>query len=367
MTKRGGRAPGNDGHGYDPAAAGLGDLFGNEHADRLEQESPGLERIKAPVPALGRTAKVLLKAHTAIMDRQGPVTDIDFQHTVFCQTSLPYRPTDARIWEREQGNVSLRIEAGSAYDPSVRRWVDLPMPHGEKPRLVLIHLNGEALRTGSPMVDVQDSMTAFIRTLGIDTNGRNLRTMKDQLARLSAAAMRMAITEDGRNVQINTHIVGAFDLWFPKDENQRVLWPTTVRLSDDYFGSLTRHAVPLDHTAVAALKGSALCLDIYAWLAQRLYRVPKNRGQIITWPALKAQFGAEYGRLDNFRANFIPALRHVLAVYPGAKVTVDEVGVRLFNSLPPVHRRVFRLPKIGPVIDGEAVPVPPPGKGKPRG
>jgi hypothetical protein len=356
-----------DGYGYNPAAAALGDLFGNDHADALEQKMPGLERIKAPVPAMGRTAKGLLKAHTAIMDRQGPVTDIDFQHTVFCQTSLPYRPTDARIWEREQGNVLLRIEAGSVYDPSVRRWVDLPMPHGEKPRLVLIHLNGEALRTGSPVVDVQRSMTAFIRTQGIDTNGRNLRTMKDQLGRLAAALIRMAVVEDGRAVQLDAKIIGTFDLWFPKDEHQRVLWPSTVRLSDDYFRSLTRHAVPLDHIAVAALKGSALCLDIYAWLAQRLYRVPKDRGQIITWVALKAQFGAEYGRLDNFRTNFIPALRHVLAVYPGAKVTVDEVGMRLFNSLPPVHRRVFRLPKPGLVIDGEAVPVPPSGKGKSRG
>jgi hypothetical protein len=367
MTKQGGRAPGNDGHGYDPAAAALGDLFGNEHADRLEQKSPGLERIKAPVPALGRTAKGLLKAQSAIMDRTGPVTDIDFQHSVFCQTGLPYKPTSARVWERQQGNASLRIEAGSAYDPSARRWVDLSLPHGEKPRLVLIHLNNEALRTGSPVVDVHGSMTAFVRALEIDTNGRNLKAMKDQLGRLAAALIRLALVEDGRAVQVDTKIIGAFDLWFPKDEYQRVLWPSTVRLSDDYFGSLTRHAVPLDHTAVAALKGSALCLDIYAWLAQRLYRVPKNRGQLITWSAMKAQFGAEYGRLDNFRANFIPALRHVLAVYPGAKVTVDEVGVRLFNSLPPVHRRVFRLPKLGPVIDGEAVPVHPPGKRKPRG
>jgi hypothetical protein len=151
------------GYGYDPAAAALGDLFGNEHAEALEQKSPGLERIKAPVPALGRTAKGLLKAQSAIMDRTGPVTDIDFQHSVFCQTGLPYKPTSARVWERQQGNASLRIEAGSAYDPSARRWVDLSLPHGEKPRLVLIHLNNEALRTGSPMVDVHGSMTAFVR------------------------------------------------------------------------------------------------------------------------------------------------------------------------------------------------------------
>ena len=33
---------------------------------------------------------------------------------------------------------------------------------------------------------------------------------------------------------------------------QRVLWPSTVRLSADYFASLARHAVPLDETRVLA-------------------------------------------------------------------------------------------------------------------
>jgi hypothetical protein len=39
---------------------------------------------------------------------------IAFQHTVLCQTSLPYRDQgdSVRKWERKQGNVSLLIEAG---------------------------------------------------------------------------------------------------------------------------------------------------------------------------------------------------------------------------------------------------------------
>ena len=64
------------------------------------------------------------------------------------------------------------IEAGRARHPDTGKWVELPLPHGEKPRLVMLHLNGEALRTGSPIIDVRDSMTAFVQALGIDTNGR---------------------------------------------------------------------------------------------------------------------------------------------------------------------------------------------------
>ena len=38
-----------------------------------------------------------------------------------------------------------------------------------------------------------------------------------------------------------------------------MLWPTSVRLSDEYFQSLTKSAVPLDETAIRALAhGGAL-------------------------------------------------------------------------------------------------------------
>ena len=318
------------------SAPAVRDLFGSGEA-----ADPQLDDVGQPdtdvveAPAIGRVVKRLLDSREAILDREPD--QIDYQHTVLCQTSLPYRPTDARVWEREQGNVSLSVE-------------------------VLIHMNGEALRSGGPVIDVGDSMTAFVRTLGIDTNGRNLRTLKDQLGRLAAATIRLAVSEDGRDMQINTHIVSAFDLWFPKDENQRVLWPTTVRLSDEYFNSLTRHAVPLDNRAVGALSGSALCLDLYSWLAQRLHRVPAQRPQVITWAALKGQFGVEYGRLDNFRTNVIPALKAVLTVYPDARVDITDVGLVLRNSLPPVSRRLVQGAKL---IEGEAEQLGPAAVGKP--
>jgi len=70
-------------------------------------------------------------------------------------------------------------------------------------------------------------------------------------------------------------IVQAFDLWFPKNENQRILWSSMVRLSEEYFRTLCAHAVPLDERAFANLSNSAMGLDIYMWLAQRLHRVTK--------------------------------------------------------------------------------------------
>ncbi len=173
--------------------------------------------------------------------------EIDFLHTVQCQCVLPYRnPGDAvRTWDRQQGIATLRIEAGSALNPKTKRFTELGLPYGEKPRLVLIHLASEAIRTNSPVIDVEGSMTAFTRSLGMETNGQQIREMKAQLSRLAAASVRMGMVQEGRSYQVNTQIVTAFDLWYPDDPGQKVLWPSTVRLSHEFFESLGRHAVPL--------------------------------------------------------------------------------------------------------------------------
>jgi len=230
-----------------------------------------------------------------------------FQHTVLCQTCMPYRnPGDeVRVWERRQGDIKLRIEAGAADHPETDRWVELGLPFGPKARLILAHLNAEALRTGSPEIEVERSLTAFIRRLQDPTkrgksgpNGREIHVFKDQLGRLSTALLRISAINDNHPFQIDGKVVSGFDLWFPKDEQQRVLWSSTIRLSLDYFVSLQKHAVPLDERALAALSHSAMALDIYAWLAQRLHRIPHGKPQFVSWAAIKGQFGVGHSRMD---------------------------------------------------------------------
>lgn len=293
------------------------------------------------IPArLTRHQEKLIDASTQI--RTEPPQRVDFLHTIQCQIGLPYKnPGDAvREWDRKQGTASLRIEAGSAIGPN-GDFVHVGLPYGEKPRLVLIHLASEAVRTGNPVVDVEDTMTSFARSLGLETNGRQLKGLKDQLARLASATIRMGIMEEGRAVQVNTQFVSKFDLWFPKQPDQKVLWPSTVRLSEEYFQTLGKHAVPLDHRAVAALSSSSMALDIYAWLAQRLHRIPSGKPQQITWPAMYDQFGQGFARLRDFRRDFLKTLHQVHAAYPHARLEVTEVGLILSNSPPPVPPRQF--------------------------
>src|ERR1700722_2638743 len=280
---------------------------------------------------LTRRQELLIDASIAI--RSDPPERIDFLHTIQCQCGIPYKNPgdDVREWDRRQGNATLRIEAGSAIDPQSGDFVKLGLPYGEKPRLVLIHLASEAVRSGEPVVDVEGSMTAFGRSLGLETNGQQLKSLKDQLARLASATVRMGVVEEGRAVQVQHHFVSAFDLWFPKQADQRVLWPSNVRLTEEYFQSLGQRAVPLDHRAIGALASSSMALDAYVWLAQRLHRVPPGRPQMITWAALHEQFGQGFARVRDFRRRFLQPLRHVQAAYPNAHISSAEVGLTLEN------------------------------------
>lgn len=304
----------------------IGDFVSPKLIKQLKRKAEG------PTPIQRRLIEAA--AYDADQDAQ----TILYQHTVFCQTSLPYRdPGDAaRVWERGNGDVQLKVLAGEAMHPDLGKFVPVGLPFGPKCRLVLMHINQLAVFSPSPVIEVENSLSAFVRkTLNLDPKGRNIRTVKEQLSRLAASSIRLGIVKDGHALTVNSQIVSAFDVWFPKDDRQRVLWPSTIQLSQEYFQSLKAHAVPLDETHIAALSHSALALDVYTWLAQRLHRIPAGKPARISWAALYGQFGQGYDpeRIDNFRRVFRVALKEVLTVYRGARIEDDDTGrPRLYSQ-----------------------------------
>ena len=339
------------------AGNGTGDLIpvSNLVTPKLRRQ---LRAMTGPTPIQRRLIDT-----AALNVEQPDLQTILYQHTVFCQTSLPYRnPGDeARTWERINGDVHLKVLAGEAMHPDKGRLVEVGLPFGPKCRMVLMHINQRALVTESPYVEVEDTLSKFVRNvLQLDSKGRNMRVVKDQLARLSASSIRLGIVRDGHAVTVNSQIVTAFDVWFPKDDRQRVLWPSTVSLSLDYFQSLMNHAVPLEEAHIAALSHSSLALDIYAWLAQRLHRIPVGKPARVSWVALHSQFGQGYNPeyMSKFRQVFRVALKEVLTLYKAARVEEEDAsqariyfqggrqvwrekpakGLTLYNSPPPVRK-----------------------------
>jgi hypothetical protein len=304
-----------------------------------------LSRVGDLLPAIVEKVKPLspVAQRLVTMPVQDPdEVDILFQHSVLCQTCMPYRdPGDeVRAWQRKNGGIHLLIKAGEVMDPVQREFVNVGLPFGPKPRLVLYHLNAEALKTQSPIIELDDSLTAFVkRTLGLDPKGRNIRIVKDQLSRLAAADFRLGASDGLRAVTVKGTVIKGLELWTPRDARQKVLWPTTVQFSTDYFESLVNHAVPLDEAAVSRLSHSAMGLDIYTWMAQRLHRIDPKRPAFVPWVSLKEQFGQGYNAMNNFKRVFRSTLKQVHIVYREAKFSMNDKGMTLHQSQPPVLKR----------------------------
>ena len=303
--------------------------------------------VVAAARPVGHATRII--AASAAIVAHAP-SSCQFQHSVFAQLALPARRPGPTVhsWSARNGAVFCNIDAGSAVDPRTGRHMPLALPWGIKARLLLIELNTQAVRQRSPIVDVGTTLTAFTRgLLQRRPKGRETRAIKAQLLSLAAAHVTLGFISSGCATHEKSEIVEGFKLWAVDATESRGWWPRVVKLSSGYFADLVEHAVPLDPRAIAALSHSALALDVYQWLSQRLHRVPIGRHQLVPWVSLHGQFGGRPTRLDLFRREFRGALRAVQRVYPTARV-LDFVdargwphGLKLFCSPPPVPVRPF--------------------------
>ena len=150
----------------------------------------------------------------------------------------------------------------------------------------------------------------------------------------------MQISQGGRTGLVNQHLLDTA-IFVEADEAQTSLFIETARLSETFFEQLKKHPVPVEETAVRQIANNSVALDIYCWLAYRLHYLETPR--LVTWKALHAQFGRGTAKVFHFKPHFKQALELTLAVYPDARVDVDERGITLMPSRPPVSTKVVSL------------------------
>lgn len=294
-------------------------------ADNTDDKERQLELL--PGYKISReTARILRFAADIV---ESPPDQPDFLHTVLCQVGLPRRATAELKFERRNGIASLLVEAGSLY--SGQKWLQQPLPYGPKPRLALVHISTEAVRTKSRVIDSGRSLHDFMRRLGIGTNGREYKNFRQQMRALSACRMSLGYG----NTTIDAKPIEKFSTWNALEE-EHDLDEGVIELTTKFFDSLVDSAVPLDPRALACLQGSSLALDIYTWLSHRLHRVSRITGNRVTWTNLVDQFGQEYNEIKDFKKTFQKALVQVRAVYPDARLDEVRGGYILLPSKPPV-------------------------------
>jgi Plasmid encoded RepA protein len=280
----------------------------------------------------------LVRAAAELWDAEDQ--EVGYLARLFTQTSLPYRdPGDVPAWGRRNGNLVLVVQPGMTIDSE---GVPRPIgyPYGTVPRLVLTWLSTEAVRTKSPELVLGESLAEFMRSLELTpTGGRNgtITRLRRQMERLFQATLSVRWEGDAsREAGGRLNVASSYDLWWAdQSPDQPALMPSIVRLSAEFFEEVTRHPVPLDLGALRALRGSALRLDIYAWITYRMSYL--RRPTTVPWESLRAQFGSDLadtkqGR-GQFRRDFERNLRQVLVVYREADVETSAAGVVLRPSL----------------------------------
>jgi hypothetical protein len=244
----------------------------------------------------------------------------------------------------------------------------LGVPYGSLPRLILIHVMTEAVRTKSRQIHLGDTFTEWMRRMGFRTVSYGPRgsatLIKQQLDRLLACEWMIRWdAEDARGtkefgikeIKLTSEYVGS--------DAKSGAFMREIKLTEGFFEHLRKHAVPLNEHAIRQLRDSATALDLYTWLAYRLPRISAKKPTSLSWQQLAAHFGNEGTNIRKFRQTVRDAWeRQVSGVYPEARAEFDTGMVRLYASPAPLQRTLtpgLRLVQpIAQPTDGEGTPRP---------
>ncbi len=214
------------------------------------------------------------------------------------------------------------------------------VPYGSVARLILLFLQTEALRKRTREVELGGSLRQWLTKIGASIGGSNARAVRDQAERISRCRLTFHIQGSGKIGLVNQSIVDRA-LFIENDSRQGRLSLETAKLSEGFFEQLMKHPVPIEEAAIKAISNNPAALDAYLWLAYRLHVLSGDK--LITWKALKSQFGTGYKELFHFKPRFTQALTLATAVYPAAKIEILEQGVVLKPSRPPVMPKIHAI------------------------
>ena len=300
--------------------------------DVLLRHVIAIQEQRDATKALSPVKRRRVETRELMAEKRAEESDRHHIHSVLALCGLPYREPGNGVREhlREYGKNSLAVQAGYLKDPVTGKMTPQGLPYGPKARLLLLHICTMAIRQKRAEIEIADSMTAFIRDLGFAVTGGErgtVRQFKEQLNRLAAARMQIGLWHGDTATTINAQPIKAFDIWLPRDAEQRMLWSSTLRLDQDFFESLRKHALPVDIRVLKAFSQSAKQIDMVMWLAYRLRRV--ERRYPISWNALAEQFGSNIKDAWRFRHSFAEDLAAIREVFPTLPVEITDQGVIL--------------------------------------
>lgn len=260
------------------------------------------------------------------------VGEAAFMGRMLVQATLPHRdPGNVREFVRQNGDFTLAIQPGP----------NTGVPYGSYPRLILAWMTTEAVKTGQRQVVLGQSLSDFMRELGLTPTGGRSGTVtrfREQMRRLFSS--RVAAVYSGptgyklNSVEIATDV----DLWWdPKHPEQVAMWESTVTMGEKFFREVTQHPVPLDMRVLKEIRQSALALDLYMWLTHRLTWI--HHPLHLSWEQLHAQFGANYAQPKHFATEAKRELRKLRVVWPELQYALPRGRLVVYPGRPQVPQK----------------------------
>ena len=217
---------------------------------------------------------------------------------------------------------------------------DYKLPFGNIPRLLMAWISTEAVKTQNRVLVLGDSLSDFMRALGIySSHGRTQTRLRNQMDRLFHTSVELNYEDKHGKQFIASRVVDRGEFWWdPKRPDEPMLWESKIRLGEDFFNEIIQHPVPIDMNTLTALKRSSLGLDLYLWLVYRTFplRAPKR----ITWRQIYHQFGvdpakaSDHRTVQDFRKDCLRELKKIKMAWPALNYTTAPGVLILLPSIP---------------------------------
>lgn len=279
------------------------------------------------------TLKLIDKAR-ALNEPNAPITK-GYIARPFVQATLPHSRVNGTRYERTNGYFTLSITTAFS---------KIGLPYGTIPRLLLVWITTEAVKTKSRELILGNSLSEFMSKLGlVPTGGRwgSITRLKEQANRLFSCYIAWQYNPPSGESESETNYYKILSRkknreiywWNSKNPDQKNLFESKIKLDYDFYEEIIANPIVVRLEVLKAIKQSSLAVDIYTWITYRNSYAKKPSK--ISWEDLQFQFGAGYsvtsqGKRD-FKKNFIKALQKVALVYPDAgKLRTNNEDYLLF-------------------------------------
>ena len=274
--------------------------------------------------------------------------DLGYYTPVFAVTNLPHRDPgpDTTCWTRRNGHACLVVRPGLIPGPD-GSLISVGIPYGTWPRLLILYLSTEAVRTRSPQIELGRSLSDFFARLKITRDTRRVQMLRRQALRLFAASIQFTFSNSERTTGGSAQVADQYLLWRSANDNDdpRPRNVSHVILTSRFFRDLLDHPYPVDIGAIHGLRQSPLALDLFLWLPLRLRTL--KHPLTLPYSALAEQMGSEYAREAEFGRHCRRALRLVRLFWYQLRYQEVPGGIRFSPSQLPVSPRTSSAkPKI---------------------